>query len=210
MGGKLHLAPLCEESARILDLGTGNGIWCVEMGEQCPSASIVGTDLCLAKPSRTPYNVKFEMADFEDEWPWDRRAFDFIHIRFNTMAVLNWPRLFARAIEALRPGGYIEVVDVACSPRLADDTIPEDSQAAKFFELLSEGCRQVGRDLDAPLKWRVQAREAGFVNVEERVFKVPIGRWHEEEKWKAVGDSHMEMLKVGRQTTSSDWNMTAY
>jgi methylase of polypeptide subunit release factors len=31
MGGKLWFAPL-EDPKRILDLGTGTGIWCIEMG----------------------------------------------------------------------------------------------------------------------------------------------------------------------------------
>jgi hypothetical protein len=31
-GGKLHLAPIGDEPQRILDVGTGTGIWAVEMG----------------------------------------------------------------------------------------------------------------------------------------------------------------------------------
>ena len=32
LGGKLHLAPIMKRPRRILDLGTGTGIWAVEMG----------------------------------------------------------------------------------------------------------------------------------------------------------------------------------
>jgi len=31
--GKLHMAPLGPNPHRILDLGTGTGIWAIEMGE---------------------------------------------------------------------------------------------------------------------------------------------------------------------------------
>jgi methylase of polypeptide subunit release factors len=31
-GGQLHLAPIGENPQRILDIGTGTGIWAIEMG----------------------------------------------------------------------------------------------------------------------------------------------------------------------------------
>jgi ubiquinone/menaquinone biosynthesis C-methylase UbiE len=35
---KLHLAPIDPHPQRILDLGTGTGIWAMEMGDLYPSA----------------------------------------------------------------------------------------------------------------------------------------------------------------------------
>jgi ubiquinone/menaquinone biosynthesis C-methylase UbiE len=32
-GGELHLAPIGENPQRILDLGTGTGIWAIDMGD---------------------------------------------------------------------------------------------------------------------------------------------------------------------------------
>lgn len=32
LGGKLNLAPIPEKPKRILDIGTGTGIWAIEMG----------------------------------------------------------------------------------------------------------------------------------------------------------------------------------
>jgi ubiquinone/menaquinone biosynthesis C-methylase UbiE len=50
LDGRLHLNPL-EHPQRILDLGTGTGIWAIEMADQYPSASIIGTDLSPVQPS---------------------------------------------------------------------------------------------------------------------------------------------------------------
>jgi methylase of polypeptide subunit release factors len=33
LGDKLHLAPIGKNPHRILDLGTGTGIWAIDMGE---------------------------------------------------------------------------------------------------------------------------------------------------------------------------------
>lgn len=33
MGEKLHFAPLEKKDLKILDVGTGTGIWAIEMGE---------------------------------------------------------------------------------------------------------------------------------------------------------------------------------
>lgn len=51
LGNKLHLAPIGENPRRILDIGTGSGIWAIEMGDQYPMAEIIGTDLSPVQPS---------------------------------------------------------------------------------------------------------------------------------------------------------------
>lgn len=48
-GGKLHLAPL-NEPKKILDLGTGTGIWAIDMADLYPDATVIGTDLSPVQP----------------------------------------------------------------------------------------------------------------------------------------------------------------
>ena len=33
LGGELHLAPIDKSTQRVLDLGTGTGIWCIDFAE---------------------------------------------------------------------------------------------------------------------------------------------------------------------------------
>lgn len=50
MRDKLYLAPISKPS-RILDIGTGTGIWAIEMGDEFPDADIIGTDLSPTQPT---------------------------------------------------------------------------------------------------------------------------------------------------------------
>lgn len=44
MGGRTHLAPLGSEHRRVLDLGTGSGIWAVDFAQENPETEVVGID----------------------------------------------------------------------------------------------------------------------------------------------------------------------
>jgi len=47
--GHLHIAPL-DKPAKVLDIGTGTGLWAMEMGDQYPECEITGVDLSPVQP----------------------------------------------------------------------------------------------------------------------------------------------------------------
>jgi tRNA1(Val) A37 N6-methylase TrmN6 len=51
---------------RILDLGTGTGIWAIEIAEKYPGLSVLGVDLSPIQPARFLPNVEFLIDDIED------------------------------------------------------------------------------------------------------------------------------------------------
>ncbi len=114
MSGELHLAPL-RQPQRIVDLGTGTGIWAIEMADRYPEAQIIGTDLspvqplwCVRRspaagrqeeltPCRVPYNVSFEVDDLEAEWLYRPNYFDMVHARYLLGSVSDWRGMIAQA-----------------------------------------------------------------------------------------------------------------
>lgn len=67
MLGRLHMSPI-KDPLEILDVGTGTGIWAIDMADAYPAATITGIDLSPTQPSWVPPNVRFEVDDFTDEW----------------------------------------------------------------------------------------------------------------------------------------------
>lgn len=76
----LYFAPV-KSPKKILDLGTGTGIWAIELADQQPDAEIIGTDLSPIQPRYVPPNVKFEIDDADDDWTFPEDHFDYIHER---------------------------------------------------------------------------------------------------------------------------------
>lgn len=64
---KLHFSPL-QNPTEILDLGTGTGIWAIDMADQHPNATVTGVDLSPTQPDWIPPNVRFEVDDYTEEW----------------------------------------------------------------------------------------------------------------------------------------------
>jgi SAM-dependent methyltransferase len=101
LGGELYNAPIKSSPQNILDLGTGTGIWAMDIAEYAkssilplsirarltpgdrkfPTAHVIGNDISPIQPSWVAPNIEFIMEDFENEWDYPLNHFDFIHAR---------------------------------------------------------------------------------------------------------------------------------
>jgi hypothetical protein len=122
-----------------------------------------------------------------DEWVFTHK-FDYIHTRITAGCWSDMrTQIIAQAFANLEPGGYFEAQELLAHPLSDDDTLLPSSPLAKWMEDIHAASDEADRDIRfAPLikTWLV---EAGFVDVQERVFKVPLGGWPRGRHWKHIG-----------------------
>jgi hypothetical protein len=69
------------------------------VGEQFPSANVLGIDLSPIQPTWLPPNVHFMVDDVESTWLYPQDHFDYIHSRHTVQAIRDWPQLFGNALQ---------------------------------------------------------------------------------------------------------------
>lgn len=186
LGGKLHKAPIADDIHRVLDMGTGTGIWAMDFADEHPAAEVLGIDLSPIQPKWTPPNCVFEVDDYESEWTY-RRPFDFIIGRELEGCIGDDAGLFRRAYEHLRPGGYLEMQGVYPEFVSDDDTAKGADNAHKWMRLMCEGSNSFGKSLEAAGSWKEKMIAAGFTDVQQELLKLPIGGWPKDPKLKEIG-----------------------
>ncbi|KIW99890.1 uncharacterized protein Z518_10818 [Rhinocladiella mackenziei CBS 650.93] len=198
---KLHLAPIEPASQRILDIGAGTGIWCIAMGDQYPSAEIIGVDISASAPPLLPPNVRFEIDDVEDPWTYGN-PFDYIHSRYMAGSIKDWPRLMEQCYVHLKPGGWVEFQDFDIDYYSQDGSLTPDHALRRWLTTAYGAEKQTGRTL-CPGKYLERwVHEAGFTNVQVVKSPLPLGVWPKDQKLKKIGLLNWTQLWEGLQGMS--------
>ncbi|EFQ34893.1 methyltransferase domain-containing protein [Colletotrichum graminicola M1.001] len=178
-GGKLHSAPL-KNPQKILDIGTGTGIWATD-------TEIKGIDLSPIQPLYVPAHVSFIVDDAEAEWLQPENSVDYVHVRNMSAAVEDWSRLMSQAYRVLKPGGWIELQEMKWSFNCDDGTMPSTYAVTKMIKLIWEGLGKFGIEADVADTNPQRLKDAGFINQVHDVRKVPVGEWPKREDLKKIG-----------------------
>ncbi|KAL1843356.1 hypothetical protein VTJ49DRAFT_1943 [Mycothermus thermophilus] len=194
LGGKLYAAPIGPNPQKIIDLGTGFGEWAIEIGEEFPSAQVIGVDLSPIQPHWIPPNVQFVVDDIEDEWA-HANDFDYAHFRFVNTTLRDNDRTLRNVFENLKPGGWIEIQDIYPRATSDDDTIPPDYALGRFYALLEPVVRErYGTDIYLMERMPQLLSSLGFVNVQRRVFHLPLGEWARDRHLRLQGGLFREIM----------------
>ncbi|OTB03948.1 hypothetical protein M426DRAFT_59510 [Hypoxylon sp. CI-4A] len=185
----LHFAPIGDNPQEILDVGTGTGIWVIEMGDAYPSANVLGIDLSPIQPQWVPPNVRFLVDDVESQWLHPKNHFDYIHSRHTIMAIKDWDKLLKTSHEHLKPGGWIELQEIHHFPMSSNNSLTQDHPVSQYWKYVDEGLETLGVNFRFSDEGRIAAlmRQCGYVNVTEKVFHIPIGTWPKNKTLKSVG-----------------------
>lgn len=117
-----------------------------------------------------------QIDDCDQPWTFDPESIDFVHIRYMTGSVQNWDALFDQAFQSIKPGGYLESFESTGYFVSDDGTVKEDSALAQWGKFFYEGGKKMGRNfrvVDQGVQ-RAELERAGFVDIEERDFKVCV------------------------------------
>jgi SAM-dependent methyltransferase len=168
LGGKLHDAPLPRPPQRVLDIGTGTGIWAIDFADENHGAEVVGTDLSPIQPTWVPPNVKFYIDDAEAEWVYGAdEAFDFIHCRTMSGSISDWDRLVRQTYAHVQPGGWVEFQEPLAQCECDDGTMDMASDLLQWQVLCHGAAKGFGKDIRAGHTLKQRMLDAGFVDARE-------------------------------------------
>lgn len=191
MEDRLYDAPLTKSPERVLDVGTGTGIWAIDMADMNPSSVIIGTDISPIQPQWVPPNCRFYIEDMQLEWTHDPASFDFVHIRAMYGSISDWSALYKQAYDALMPGGWIENFEFTIHlhsdvPEVRDDP---DHIFKRWAAIFHEAGDRINRTLrigeNGTMKKLLQ--ETGFEDVVQKTYQVPVGAWSNDPVYKKIG-----------------------
>lgn len=122
MKGTHTLRPFPEGSrpCRVLDLGCGRGMWCLDVARAWKTTEIVGLDIVPIQPNLAQlgdkdleHRVSWVVANFLEPLPFPDASFDYVHVRFILQGVPEdkWVDIFSEARRILAPGGVLEVME---------------------------------------------------------------------------------------------------
>ena len=180
MEGKLVRVPLSkDESVRILDSATGDGLWMVDVSATYPNAQFVGTDILqkhFEQLQNIPASITFKIQSVMDEWPTaDKDAYDLVHQRYclAMFSPVKGEGIVKRLFELVKPGGYIQLVDANL---VGYDGGEEHPGMTRLMQFIKRAFTEAGMNPAPGPSLAAWLGKAGATDIEETVFSFPMGR----------------------------------
>ncbi|KAH0424602.1 SAM dependent methyltransferase [Colletotrichum camelliae] len=205
MNNHLFGAPVEGKNLKILDVGTGTGIWAMYVLHIMPirfvkeneDFHVIGIDISPIQPGWVPPNCQFFIDDAQLDWTFKPDEFDFVHARGLFGGIDNWQKLYDQAFRHLKPGGWFESIEADSQVRSQNDEIEKDpkhvfKQWAPLFwqagDIIGKTFRVAQDDVQNPIIMETCMRRAGFVDIVHKKWRVPVGPWAKDPYWKEVGE----------------------
>lgn len=179
--------------AQVLDLCTGTGTWLMEIASDFPSVLFTGIDIV---PIATRYprpNVNFEVWDITEEFRWRAATFDFVHARSISWSVRDYAAILPEVIRVMRPGGLYLSGELDNAVFFHPDT-PQASNpglhapaSTLFFQVVNAALQSRGIDPSVNQIVTHLQNTGAFSNIEQIIFPIPIGRWHDDPRRQELG-----------------------
>ncbi|KAL8981826.1 MAG: hypothetical protein Q9205_003505 [Flavoplaca limonia] len=174
--GALLVTPLPtnQTTLRVLDSGCADGTWLLDLKTQHPTHQweLHGVDIgsSLFPQNRPELDLrKHDIREpFPPAWQWSDH-FDVIHQRLLIwgLATSAWPLVLRNQFDALKPGGWIQLVEVEWIDAEKPHSLPELHKHALMQKWSTS---TFGMDIGIAYKVGDLLTEAGFINVQKTPF----------------------------------------
>jgi hypothetical protein len=165
------------KGTKILDCGARGTTWMYDIAEKYPGSKIFVIDPGCAWLWPAFVTVHHEL---EGDWPFTaRQAFHYIRGFALGGMIADYDALYRNAYKHLLPGGWFEVRDhdmqFFADTETGDDEKEEQLVSLRRWEkLMAEAADKFGKPINMGAKHKGMMEDAGFTDVQEKVFKVCV------------------------------------
>jgi len=160
---------------RILDVGTGSGLWAKDMAKEYPKCTVHGLDMMedIINKIGAPDNVVWDIANILERTPYPDNYFDFIHFRYMIGGI---PEAKMQAVcdemfRITKRGGSITMIDPT------NIFINEGPLHKKWHNTLLELCYRLGINCFIPAKYEECFLQAGYKETHVLKYTRAKGNW---------------------------------
>jgi hypothetical protein len=169
---------------------------------------VEGIDLTPIQPKIAYENIDFYMEDILSPSWWvpkeEPYMYDYIHTRMSLGIFNDFREIIQKSYNNLRPGGWMESQELFSRIQCADE-MPANYPLKEWSELSDKAAHILGRPLRIADKLKRWYKEAGFVDVHEEVFAIPVNQWPKGDREKMLGKYCSWNMLLGLQGWSLEY-----
>ncbi|KAL7417117.1 S-adenosyl-L-methionine-dependent methyltransferase [Mrakia frigida] len=181
---------------RVLELGSGSGVWAKELSTELGEAvEVVGIDKALSPSGDSPANCSFVQHDINHGLPFANDYFDIVHDSFTIWAVEEFHILVDDIRRVLRPGGIFISIDVVLEVLLEEGKEARGIApgSVRFLEMLKAGALASGVTLNRFTGMSTLVRD--YLALDDFLWSppevlnepIPCSPWSSDPKMKEIG-----------------------
>ncbi|KAK6085765.1 UMTA methyltransferase [Seiridium cupressi] len=188
MGGLI--IPEASALRRVLDCGTGNGCWAIDVAQNYPNCEVHAVDVStLMMPFGSPPNLFQYQCDLNEPIPYDDGYFDLVQSRMVSGGINanRWNRYVREIKRILVRRGWVQMMEVYLNAQCPSGDYPGDGALRQWSSKYLAAMSQLGKDPRAGMRLGTMLRAAGFGSVEETSFELPMCDWPTDPQERQLG-----------------------